>query len=162
MEETVSLISKSNADTAKIAGEIARISQPGDIILLDGSLGAGKTHFVKYVAAELGSIDSVTSPTFTIANFYETQTGRLLHMDAYRLSGITEFRELGLADFFEEAIVLIEWGSIVMAEFEDFLAIKISHLETGSDTRLLEISAIGNRWKPEPAKLAARLSALKA
>ena len=84
--------------TARVAAVLSPHLTPGDVVLLTGDLAAGKTTFVKGVVTALGSTNPVTSPTFTLAQFYSTERGQVLHIDAYRLSGLAEFRDLGLDD----------------------------------------------------------------
>ena len=113
------------ADTEAVAALVAGLARRGDAILLDGKLAAGKTHFVKAFVRALGSTDAVTSLTYAIAHFYDTGIGRVLHIDAYRLSGPAEFRDLGFDGYFAEVLTVIEWGHIVAEEFADHLAIDL-------------------------------------
>ena len=142
----ISILSNSPAETAQIAQIISGFCQFGHIIMLDGELGTGKTHFVKSFAEAVGSSDLVTSPTFTIANFYKIDKGNILHIDAYRLSGITEFRELGLSDFFAESIVLIEWGTQILEDFDDYLSISLQYVAGSNDSRQIIITHSGQQW----------------
>jgi tRNA threonylcarbamoyladenosine biosynthesis protein TsaE len=124
MTDVFSIISDSEDHTQAIAKEIAPIFRPGDVIILDGDLGAGKTCFVKGFTEGLRSKDVVTSPTFSIANFYRTnELSGILHIDLYRITTIDEFNDLGLVDYFEQSIVLIEWGKIFLEIFESCLLI---------------------------------------
>lgn len=108
-----------------IAREMASFFQAGDLIILDGDLGAGKTHFVKGFTGGYGSKDLVTSPTFSIANFYRTGRFDILHIDLYRISTIEEFQDLGLTDYFNQSVVLIEWGTKFADYFEDYMLISL-------------------------------------
>jgi tRNA threonylcarbamoyladenosine biosynthesis protein TsaE len=129
--------------TARVATVLSRHVTPGDVVLLTGDLAAGKTTFVKGVVAALGSADLVTSPTFTLAQFYATERGQVLHIDAYRLSDVPEFRDLGLDEYFDEAVVLIEWGEKLLAEFSDYLAVDLA---VESDQRVITFSSVSPRW----------------
>ncbi|MEO8205966.1 MAG: tRNA (adenosine(37)-N6)-threonylcarbamoyltransferase complex ATPase subunit type 1 TsaE [Chthoniobacterales bacterium] len=82
----------------------------GDIISLEGELGAGKTHFVKGLAEGLGVSDLVSSPTFTVIHEYEGTAFPLYHMDLYRLESEEEARSLGMEDCFASGVTVIEWG----------------------------------------------------
>jgi tRNA threonylcarbamoyladenosine biosynthesis protein TsaE len=100
------------AATRSAAAEVANTLQPGDVILLEGDLGAGKTTFVQGLAAALGVNAPVTSPTFTLMNVYPTPRGfDLVHVDAYRLEQLSELVDLALPEMLDDgAVVVIEWG----------------------------------------------------
>ena len=137
------ILSKSANDTIKIAHAVAPCFHLGDVLVLDGDLGTGKTQFVKGFSDALGSTNLVTSPTFTIAQFYNSPVGALLHIDTYRMSGIAEFRDTGLSDFFGQSIVLIEWGSKIADELEDFIVVQFEHLAKNKDHRTITFSYQG-------------------
>ena len=105
-------ISKSAEETENIAAAFASRLVGGDVVLLYGDLGAGKTTFTKGIARALGVKDVVTSPTFTIVKEYEGDTLRLFHMDMYRLSG--DITELGLEEYFDrkDGVSVIEWCAV--------------------------------------------------
>ncbi len=137
----------SEAQTQTLAASIAPHLVPGDVILLDGSLGAGKTYFVKGLADALGSRDCVTSPTYGLVHTYQTSGPDFIHIDAYRLSGVQEFRDLGLDEFMVTAIVAIEWGSKVKDEFKQYLLISITADSGNAGQRLVGLSYRGSRWQ---------------
>ena len=139
-------LSKSPAETTAIAKAIAPLLQFGDVVLLDGDLGSGKTHFVKATAEELGAETTVTSPTYNIAMFHKIEEGNVLHIDAYRLSGADEFLNLGLDEYFPESITLIEWGELVMDAFDCFLHISFSYHGDMEHGRTIELRGHGGRW----------------
>lgn len=135
------------ADTAKTAVALAAHLRAGDMVLLDGALGAGKTSFVKAVAKALGTTDTVTSPTFGIAHFYETTRGRLIHVDTYRLESLAEFRDLGLDEYLPDSIGLIEWGEAVSKDFRNALRVGIETVPGGADDeRTLTLRSDNPRW----------------
>lgn len=141
----------------KLAKTIAPCFQLGDIIVLDGDLGTGKTQFVKGFTAALGSADSVTSPTFTIAQFYNFPDGSVLHIDTYRLSDVREFRDTALADFFPQAIVLIEWGSKIIDELEEYTLIKFENSPANKNHRTITFAAFGDNKNEKMGQLSALL-----
>ena len=101
-------VSKSREETLAFAKEYAKTLRAGDVVLLDGDMGAGKTVFTKGVAKGLGIEEEVTSPTYAYMNDYD---GWLFHYDCYRIENIEQAERLGLADYFEMGgICIIEWA----------------------------------------------------
>ena len=132
-------------ESAELAKRLGQVLELGDVIILKGDLAAGKTFFVKALAESLGSTDYISSPTYTIANFYNIPEGSLLHMDAYRLESMEEFRDLGLEEYFPDAITMIEWGEKVAEDFEEYLSIEIDFVEQEKEQRQYRFSAVGER-----------------
>jgi tRNA threonylcarbamoyladenosine biosynthesis protein TsaE len=100
--------SKSREDTMAFAVEYAKSLRGGDVVLLDGDMGAGKTVFTKGVARGLGIDEEVTSPTYAYMNDYD---GRLFHYDCYRIESVEQAERLGLADYFDMGgICIVEWA----------------------------------------------------
>ena len=155
------LVSAGPSDTDRIAMTLAPLLHNGDAILLDGGLAVGKTHFVKALARALGSDDAVTSPTFGLAHFYTRPGGRLIHVDAYRLSGVAEYRDIGLSDYYDESITVVEWGDIVKADFTHPLTLRISNAAAGETAREIVVSATNPRWNPTIAALQTALGDLR-
>ena len=133
-------------ETRAVAAALAPLLRPGDSLLLKGPLASGKTAFVQELVAALGSKAEVTSPTFTIAQFYPIPSGTFLHIDAYRLSSVAEFRDLALEDFVAESITAVEWGDIVEQEFSNALSINFEFVENEDNSRRLTFSATAERW----------------
>ena len=107
--QDMEFITHSREETIAVAKSFAADLQGGDVVLLSGELGAGKTTFTKGIALALGITEPVTSPTFTIIKEYEGGRLNLYHMDMYRLSG--DLTELGLEDYLgnEKGVCVIEW-----------------------------------------------------
>ena len=143
-----SITCRSREETRAVAAALAPFLRAGDALLLKGPLASGKTAFVQELVAALGSTAEVTSPTFTIAQFYPTLTGTFLHIDAYRLSSVAEFRDLALEDFVAESITAVEWGDIVEEEFSNALSIDFEFVENEDNSRKLTFSATGEKWQP--------------
>jgi tRNA threonylcarbamoyladenosine biosynthesis protein TsaE len=96
--------------TAAIATALARDLEPGDVVHLDGDLGAGKTAFVRHAAAALGVTEPVTSPTFAVAHRYRGARGPVSHLDLYRSRGVTVEELADIEEYLDEtAIVFVEW-----------------------------------------------------
>ena len=116
----------------RLASKVARVLGPGDVVVLSGEIGAGKTTFVRAAALALGVTERVTSPTYQLARGYEGLVdGRHVvvnHMDLYRLEGI-EYRDaLELDDYLEpEAVTFIEWAAPALDAIENPSLVKISH-----------------------------------
>jgi tRNA threonylcarbamoyladenosine biosynthesis protein TsaE len=113
----VVVLSDSSAATKDLAGRLAGLCQSGDVVLLIGDLGAGKTAFAQGFAKALGVEGPVTSPTFALVRQYRCADGgaveTLIHADVYRTGGLGEVAELALAELVEEqAVALIEWGEL--------------------------------------------------
>ncbi len=121
---SLSLVSRSLADTALFADELARVLLPGDVVLLIGDLGAGKTAFTKALARALAIEEPITSPTFTIMRTYDCQLPGgspvvLAHLDAYRLDHADAIEDLGLFELLDRgAVAVIEWGDLVAEAFD--------------------------------------------
>ena len=102
---------KSEYETRQFGEELARTLKPGDVIALIGDLGTGKTTLTKYIARELGIMQAITSPTFTIICEYKDGRLPLYHFDVYRLSSADEMLELGYAEyFFGDGVCIVEWA----------------------------------------------------
>jgi tRNA threonylcarbamoyladenosine biosynthesis protein TsaE len=143
--DSFSVISASPEQTDRIGALVAQRLVPGDVVLLNGDLAAGKTRFVKAVASALGSTDLVTSPTFALAQFYRSDRGPILHVDTYRLSGREEYRDLALEDYAAESVCLIEWGDLIAAEFPGHLAVRFD-LGAAATERSVVFTSAGPRW----------------
>jgi tRNA threonylcarbamoyladenosine biosynthesis protein TsaE len=153
-----SIICRDRGDTAFAAAALAPLLRTGDAIMLKGQLAGGKTAFVQELVAALGSDAAVTSPTFTLAQFYPTNAGTFLHIDAYRLSSIAEYRDLGLDDYYDGSITAIEWGDIVEQDFPNSLSLAFEFVEGGETWRKLTFYASAERWQPVIHELRTRLS----
>jgi len=143
-----SVICRSREETRVVAAALAPLLRPGDAMMLKGPLASGKTAFVQELVAALGSKVAVTSPTFTIAQFYSIPSGTFLHIDAYRLSSVAEFRDLALEEFVAESITAVEWGDIVEQDFPNALSIDFAFVANEDNSRQLTFSAAAERWQP--------------
>ena len=137
--------SKNVEQTYILAEKLAKLIKGGDIILLNGDLGAGKTTFVKGFAKAIGIKESVNSPTFTLLKTYQSNDYCLVHVDAYRLEG-SSFEELD--DYLsDENVIFIEWSSCISnTDFiDDYLAIDIKY--KSKNQREYVLSGVGKRYE---------------
>jgi tRNA threonylcarbamoyladenosine biosynthesis protein TsaE len=144
---------KSADDTRELAAQVAALARPGDLVLLAGDMGAGKTTFTQGFGRALGVTEQVTSPTFTLVRTYEARIP-LLHVDAYRLDSLQEVIDLGMHELLDEgSVALIEWGDIIASMLPtDFLEIRLEFGESDDDRRL-RIRAVGPPWSSRIAAL---------
>lgn len=135
---------RSEGDTARLAGLLARHLPHGAVVLLKGPLGAGKTTLVRHLARALGFEGRVTSPTYTLMHTYPTPLGTVLHVDVYRLSEPQALWDLGLEDQLATArLTLIEWG-----QPEDFQADILIELLVDGATRKAQLVALRPELEP--------------
>ena len=110
MTEALILDLPTEADTTALGQRLARASQAGDVFLLSGPIGAGKSHLARaFIRERLGAAEDVPSPTFTLVQVYGEGADEIWHADLYRLTHPDEVWELGLDDAFTRAICLVEW-----------------------------------------------------
>lgn len=145
---------KSADETRALAAEVASLSRPGDLILLAGGLGTGKTVFVQGFGRALGVVEPITSPTFILVRTYPADIP-LVHLDVYRLDHMQELVDLGMSELLDEgAITMIEWGDRVAPALPtDFLEVRFEPGDS-DDERVLHLRLVGPSWPP-------RLSALR-
>jgi len=144
------LILTSPEDTARLAAWIAPQLQAGDVLLLDGPIGAGKSHFARTAIQTLmqrhGTVEDVPSPTFTLVQTYELGDVAIWHADLYRLATIDEIVELGLEEAFETAICLIEWPDR-LGEIAPRTALRMRFaLLDDPGARMLTLTGPAPRW----------------
>jgi tRNA threonylcarbamoyladenosine biosynthesis protein TsaE len=140
-------------DTRRWGGHLARVLAAGDLVVLTGELGAGKTTLTQGLAEGLGVRGPVTSPTFVIARVHPSLVGGpdLVHVDAYRLGGFAELDDLDLDASLDDAVTVVEWGhGLAEGLAEDYLEITLH----GDPARTVAVSAHGPRWA-EPGAAAA-------
>jgi tRNA threonylcarbamoyladenosine biosynthesis protein TsaE len=143
MKQQFEFISHSEAETAKFAETLAAKLTAGDVLALEGDLGAGKTAFTKGIASGLGVTRTVNSPTFTIIKEYR---GRLplYHMDVYRVSDTGE--DLGLEEYFEgDGVTVVEWAHLIREQLPENLLV-ISIFRNGETSRRLVLEPHGERY----------------
>jgi tRNA threonylcarbamoyladenosine biosynthesis protein TsaE len=157
MTRTYSAATASAGETARLAGAIAPLLRAGDVIVLAGGLGSGKTTFARGLGEALGVDEPVVSPTFTIVREYE---GRLplVHVDVYRLDRVQELHDIGLEELIEErAVTLVEWGDVVAAYLPaERLDVRLDP-GPGDDDRAVTLTLRGPAWQARADALEAAL-----
>ncbi len=144
---SLAMVTTNVAHTQAVAASLAELARPGDLLLLAGDLGAGKTAFAQGFARGLGVEAPVTSPTFTLVRTYDGGRLRLHHVDVYRLESLQEVLDLGLAEMIDEgSVTLIEWGDVVAPALpSDFLEVRLGY-GRGDDERTMALRTVGGRW----------------
>ena len=144
--------------TRELAHAVSSLARPGDVIVLAGDLGAGKTAFVQGFGRGLGVTERITSPTFTLVHVYE---GRLPihHLDVYRLEQLSEALDLGLPEMLDEGgVVLIEWGDAILPVLpHDLLEVRLT-FGIGEDDRHVAFRPVGASWAVRADALAGVLT----
>ena len=140
-------VSNGPLETEELASALKENLQNGDIILLKGEIGAGKSLFARsLIQSTMDQVEEVPSPTFTIVQTYETKLGSIWHADLYRLTDQSEIFELGLIDAFVSEIVIVEWPErLGHLEPQDALTVEIVILE--NDKREVIFSSNSSMWK---------------
>ncbi len=144
---SASASTRSVDETRKLASALAELARAGDLLLLAGDLGAGKTAFAQGFGRGLGVDEPITSPTFTLAREYQGTRLRFHHLDAYRMEAMDEVFDVGLPELLDDdGVVLVEWGdAIAPAVPADYLEVRIT-LGDGDDDRRLELRSVGPSW----------------
>ena len=156
----------SPAATRALGASIASVLQPGDVVVLSGELGSGKTTLVAGLVAALetdgGTPVSVTSPTFALCHLYQTSPP-VAHVDCWRLDDVGDVADLGLEEVLDEGgVVVLEWGELALALFgDDALLVELSEGAPPIDPqrRVAAVSALGGRWMARLEALATACSA---
>lgn len=135
-------------DTRAIAAALASVARTGDLIVLAGEMGAGKTAFAQGFGRALGVSEPITSPTFTLVHSYDTSSKVTLHhADIYRLSSHNEVADLALGELLEyDGIVLVEWGDVVARSLGEHLLVRLDHDSIDEMVRHVTVSATGRSW----------------
>lgn len=146
--ENIKIISNNQEETKQLAKKFANFLSKGDIVVLTGELGAGKTKFVEGFLENFNLQNEISSPTFNIVNEYVNDNTSIYHFDVYRLLDSDEFYSIGGEEYFERGICLIEWGEII----EDILPKLYIHITIKKDNsnenkRIITFTNVGNSDK---------------
>ena len=142
----VTVTTESSKATEALARVVSEYVVGGDVVLLAGDLGAGKTVFARGLAHGLGVDEPVMSPTFTLAREYHGRV-RIVHADVYRLDHVRELEDLGFDDADDNTVTIVEWGDVVSGAFGvDRLEVRLDFVPDVEDARRITISAVGPDW----------------
>ncbi len=135
--------------TRQLGGELAQILEAGDLIILVGDLGAGKTTFVQGLGASLGVRGRVTSPTYIVARTHRAGEGSLplVHVDAYRLVDALDLESVDLEAGLEESVTVVEWGRGKVEELSEARLEVELEFGAGADERVIRFLPVGPSWQ---------------
>jgi tRNA threonylcarbamoyladenosine biosynthesis protein TsaE len=135
-------------DMRALGARVADMLRPGDLLVLTGGLGAGKTTFVQGLGVGLGVTTPVVSPTFVIARVHRDGRIPLVHVDAYRLGSVDEVDDLDLDAALEDSVTVVEWGEGLVEDLAaDRLEIRLERsADTADETRKVTLTGVGARW----------------
>ena len=139
-------------DLSDLAKVFAKYTKNGDLLLLSGRVGAGKTEFSRLLikaraTIENVGIEEVSSPTFSLIQSYDFQECRISHIDLYRVNSEVEIFELGIPDVFDSQITLLEWPEILETkDLTRYISIKIEETKKLSEFRCVKVAFFGNGW----------------
>ncbi len=143
----LTLHSDSLATTHAIAAALAAHVRAGDVIVLAGEMGSGKTAFAQGFGAALGVTDHMTSPTYNLVHSHPAGRLMLHHADLYRLSTQHEVADLALAELAEaDGVLLVEWGDVAGGALGEHLLLRLGAVEDDDGARAVELSALGRAW----------------
>ncbi|MEP7112481.1 MAG: tRNA (adenosine(37)-N6)-threonylcarbamoyltransferase complex ATPase subunit type 1 TsaE [Ilumatobacteraceae bacterium] len=153
------LRSDSVAATAAIAASLAGLARRGDLIVLAGEMGAGKTAFAKGFGEAIGVSEPITSPTYTLMHSYPAGRVTLHHADIYRLTTLHEIADLAIGELLEsDGIVMIEWGDVVAGSLGDHVLVRLEFDKADDDARDIMISPAGRAWAARWDEVGRRLA----
>jgi tRNA threonylcarbamoyladenosine biosynthesis protein TsaE len=134
------------SDTHEFGRRLATVLRPGDLVVLSGPLGAGKTALTQGIGAGLGVRGRVVSPTFVIARVHQGGRVPLVHVDAYRLGSLAEVDDMDLDVAIEDSVTVVEWGAGLVEQLADARLEVTIEREPDSEVRSVRIKAVGGDW----------------
>ena len=145
--KTYKFISHNSNETMEFASKLASKLHIGDVVVLSGELGSGKTKFTEGFLKYFGLDKEISSPTFNIVNEYKKNNINIYHFDVYRLEDSSEFYAIGGDEYFENGICLIEWGELIQDALpNEYIKIDFSRDDLNENERVLSIKSIGEKY----------------
>ena len=141
----INIKSNNTTETLKLGDSLSKLLTKGDIVVLSGELGSGKTKFVEGFLQNYGLENEISSPTFNIVNEYSSSDTYIYHFDVYRLEDSDEFYAIGGEEYFEKGICLIEWGELISDVLpKDYIHITIHKDSIAENSRVFEFKIEDN------------------
>lgn len=146
--KSYTLISHNSIETMEFASRLASKLHIGDIVILSGELGSGKTKFTEGFLSYFNLDKEISSPTFTIVNEYKNSNISIFHFDVYRLEDVDEFYAIGGDEYFNSGISIIEWGELIKDALpKDYIEIVFHKDDNDENLRILDIYLHGNKYE---------------
>lgn len=141
------IVSSNLNDTLSFGKKLASKLSNGDLVVLSGELGSGKTKLTEGILSYFNLENGISSPTFTIVNEYIKNDINIYHFDVYRLEDSSEFYEIGGDEYFDKGICLVEWGEIIQDALpKDYIHIQFERDENNENLRILNITSYGEKY----------------
>lgn len=141
----INIKSNNTSETLRLGKSLSKLLTKGDIVVLSGELGSGKTKFVEGFLQNYGLENEISSPTFNIVNEYSSSDTSIYHFDVYRLEDSDEFYAIGGEEYFEKGICLIEWGELISDVLpKDYIHITIHKDSIDENSRIFEFKTEDN------------------
>ena len=145
--KTFTYTSHNSEETMDFASELANKLNIGDVVVLSGELGSGKTKFTEGFLKHFGLVNEISSPTFTIVNEYKNKDINIYHFDVYRLEDVDEFYAIGGEEYFNSGISIIEWGELIEPALpNDYIKITFEKDLSDENIRYLHIKTFGTKY----------------
>lgn len=141
------IVSSNLNDTLSFGKKLASKLSNGDVVVLSGELGSGKTKLTEGILSYFNLENEISSPTFTIVNEYIKNDINIYHFDVYRLEDSSEFYEIGGDEYFDKGICIVEWGEIIQDALpKDYIHIQFERNENNENLRILNITSYGEKY----------------
>ena len=141
------IVSSNLNDTLSFGKKLASKLSNGDVVVLSGELGSGKTKLTEGILSYFNLENEISSPTFTIVNEYIKNDISIYHFDVYRLEDSSEFYEIGGDEYFDKGICIVEWGEIIQDALpKDYIHIQFERDENNENLRVLNITSYGEKY----------------
>ena len=145
--KTYTFTSHSSDETMDFATKLASKLNIGDVVVLSGELGAGKTKFTEGFLKFFGLDNEISSPTFNIVNEYKKDDIKIYHFDVYRLEDVSEFYAIGGEEYFSSGICIIEWGELIEEALpNDYIKISFKKDNSNENVRFLNVQTFGTKY----------------